>query len=137
MVHLHDLLIVLLLEVGGHGYGGAGFALLEVTGLGAHVKAHVADLVGLVVSVHGHDDGALEFVKDSLLVLLRLGRLARVSEALLSESLHLLIDQLEAVVNRQILADIVNDQVKAALENPGRREETWPGLDSVVKDFGF
>ena len=92
--------------------------MFEVTGLGAHVEAHVADLVGLMVSVHGHDDGALEFVKDSLLVLLRLGRLARVSEALLSESLHLLIDQLQAVVNRQILADIVNDQVKTTLENP-------------------
>ena len=90
-----------------------------------------------MVSVHGHDDGALEFVKDSLLVLLRLGRLARVPEALLSESLHLLIDQLEAVVNRQILADIVNNQVKTALENPGRREETWPGLDGIVEDFGF
>ena len=111
--------------------------MLKVARLRTHIKAHVADLVGLVVSVHGHDDGALELVKDSLLVLLWLGRLVRVSEALLSKSLHLLIDQLQAVVNRQILTDIVNDQVKTALENPRRCEETRPSLNGVVEYFCF
>lgn len=90
-----------------------------------------------MVAVHGHDDGALELIKDGFLVFLRLGRLIRIAEPLLSEALHLLVNQLQAVVNRQILADIVNDQIKTALENPGRCEKTWPGLDSIVKDFGF
>ena len=33
--------------------------------------------------------------------------------------LDLLIDQHQAVVNRQIFADIINDKVKTALEDPG------------------
>lgn len=118
LVHLQDLLIVLLFEVGGHRDGGASLSLLEIARLRAHIEAHVADLVGLVVAVHGHDDGALELIKHSLLVLLGLWCLVGVAVSLLSKALHLLIDQLETVVNRQILADIVNDQVEAALENP-------------------
>jgi len=111
--------------------------LLEVARFGAHIEAHITDLVSLVVAVHGHDDGALELIKDGFLVFLGLGRLVRVAGPLLSEALHLLINQLQAVVNRQILADVVNNQIETALENPGRCEETWPGLDSIVKDFGL
>jgi len=118
LVHLQNLLIVLLLEVGGHGDGGAGLTLLEIARLRAHIEAHIADFVSLVVAVARHDDGTLEFVEDGLLELLRLGWVAGVAETLLSEALHLLVDQLKTVVNRQILANIVDDEVEAALENP-------------------
>jgi len=94
LVHLEDLLIILLLEVGGHGDGGTGLSLLKVTRFRAHVEAHIADLISLVVSVAGHDDGALELVNDSFLELLWAGLLVRVPLALESESLHLLVNQL-------------------------------------------
>jgi len=70
------------------------------------------------MTVARHNDGTLEFIEDGLLELLRLRRMARVAETLLSEALHLLIDQLKAVVNRQILANIVDDEVEATLEDP-------------------
>jgi len=137
LVHLHDLLVVLLLEVGGHRDGGASLTLLEVARLGAHVEAHIGHLVGLVVSVAGHDDGALEFIDYRLLEFLHLGLLVGVSEALLSEPIHLLINQLKAVVNRQIFADVIDDEVETALENPGGSEESGPGLHGVVEDLGL
>jgi len=100
LVHLHDLHVVLLLEVGSHGNGGASLTLLEVAGLRAHVKTHVGYLVSLVVTVHGHNDGALEFVDHRLLELLHLRRVVGVPLALLTEPVHLVVNQLEAVVNR-------------------------------------
>ena len=137
LVHLQDLLIVLLLEVCCHRNGGTGFTLFEIARLWAHVETHIADLVGLVVTVARHDDSTFEFIEHGLLELLRLRRMARVSESLLSEPLHLLINQLEAVVNRQILTDIVDDEVEATLEDPRRREETRPCLHGVVENLGF
>ena len=137
LVHLHDLHVVLLLEVGSHRNGGASLTLLEVTGLRAHVKTHVGYLVGLVVTVHGHHDCTLEFVDHRLLELLHLRRVVAIPLALLSEPVHLVINQLEAVVNRQILADVVDDQIETSLEDPGGSEETWPGLDGVVKHLGL
>ena len=70
LLHLQDLLIILLFEVGGHGNRRAGLALLEVTGLGAHIETHIADLVGLMVAVARHNNSALELINDSLLNLL-------------------------------------------------------------------
>ena len=118
LIHFRDLLIVLLLEVGRHRDGSASLSLLEIARLGAHIKAHVAHLVGLVVPIHGHDNRTLELIKDSLLVFLCCRRLLGLSISLLPKLLDLLIDQLQAVVNRQIFADIVDDEVKTALENP-------------------
>lgn len=69
LIHFRDLLIVLLLEVRHHRDGSASLSLLEIARLWAHIEAHVADLVGLVVSIHGHDDGTLELVIDGLLEL--------------------------------------------------------------------
>lgn len=92
--------------------------MLEIACLGAHIKAHVADLVSLVVTVHCHDNSTLKLVKDSLLELF-LCRWRLLKAVLLCPGLlDLLIDQYQAVVNRQIFADIVNDEVKTALENP-------------------
>ena len=119
LIHFRDLLIVLLLEVGRHRDGSASLSLLEVARLRTHIKAHVAYLVGLVVTIHGHDNRTLEFIINSLLEFLCCWLLVSVAESLLSSLLDLLIDQLQAVVNRQIFADIVDDEVKTALENPG------------------
>ena len=119
LVHLPNLHVVLLLEVAGHGDGGAGLALLEVASLGAHVEAHIADFVRLMVAIHGHDDGAFEFIDDGLLEFSSLWHVIMVALALLAEALNLIVNQLEAIVNGQILADVVDDEVKATLENPG------------------
>ena len=137
LTHLSDLHVVLLFEIAGHGDGRAGLALLEVARLGAHVEAHIAHLVRLVVTVHGHDDSALELVDDGFLKLLVLGHMVRVALAFHSEALHLIVNQLKAIVNRQILADVVYDQVEAALEDPGRSEEAGPGLHSIVEGLGL
>ena len=49
----------------------------------------------------------------------------------------MLIDQVQAVVNRKIFADIVDDEIKSTLENPRRCEESRPGLHSIVEDFSL
>ena len=94
-------------------------------------------LVGLVVAVARHDDGALELVDDGLLDFLGAGRLVRVPEALLAEAVDLLVNEVQAVVNRQIFADVVDDEIKATLENPRGCEESRPGLHGVIEDFGL
>ncbi len=67
LLHLTDDLVVLLLEVGSHGDGCADLTLFKVASLRAHIKAHIAHLVGLVVSVTRHNDGTFKLVLDSLL----------------------------------------------------------------------
>ena len=100
LLHFQDLLIILLFEVSSHGNSRASLALLEVTGLRAHIETHIADLVRLMMAVARHDDSALELIDDSLLNLLASWRLVRVAVAFLAESFNLLIDQVQAVVNR-------------------------------------
>ena len=95
-----DLHVILLLEVGCHRDSGACLALLEVAGFGAHVEAHIGYLVRLVVAVHGHHDCPLELVDHHFVVLLSLGDVVRVPLALLLKPIHLVVNQLEAVVNR-------------------------------------
>ena len=137
LVHLSNLHIVLLSEVAGHRDSRASFALLEVAGFRAHVEANIADLVRLVVTIHSHDDGALELVDDGFLVLLLLWLMVGESLAFHSEALHLIVNQLQTIVNRQILANVVDDQIKTTLEDPGRSEEARPGLNSVVEGLGL
>jgi len=112
------LLVVLLAEVVYHGNCGASFSLLEAAGFRAHVPAHCADFVGLVVAVASHNDCVLEFIVDSLLDFVLLRWLAGIALALLCEADHLLVDELEAVVDGKILANVIDDQVNAALEDP-------------------
>jgi len=137
LVHFTDLHVVLLLKVAGHRDCRASLALFEIARLGAHVEAHVADLVRLVMTIHGHDDGALELVNDGFLVLRLFWDMVGVALTFDAEALHLIVNQLEAIVYRQILADIIDDQVEASLEDPGGGEETWPGLDGVVERLGL
>jgi hypothetical protein len=92
LCHLHDLLIVLLLEVSRHGDSRASITLLEVASLRAHVKSHIAHLVSLVVTVASHDNGSPELVLHGLLVLLSARLVLRVAHFLLSEAIHLLVD---------------------------------------------
>ena len=70
LLHLLDLLIILLFEVGCHRNSSASFALFEVTGLGAHVETHITDFISLMVAIARHDDSALKLINDSLLDLL-------------------------------------------------------------------
>ena len=53
------------------------------------------------------------------------------------KALDLLVDQGEAIVDGKILGDIVNDEVKPTLEDPGRSEESWPSLNGIIEDLGF
>ena len=66
-----------------------------------------------------------------------LGNLVGVACSLCLEATHLLFDEVKAVVDRQIFGDVVDDQVKTALEDPRGREEARPGLHRVVKGLGL
>ena len=79
----------------------------------------------------------LELVVYSFLSFDGLGRLASVPLTFLGEAHHLLVDELEAVIDGQILADVVDDEVDAALEDPRRREKAGPGLNGIVKDLSL
>ena len=57
--------------------------------------------------------------------------------AFVTEADHLLVDELKAVLNRKVLRDVVDNQVKSFLENPRRSEEARPGLHCVVEGFGL
>ena len=94
-----DLLVVLLFEIKHHRDSGTGVALFELASVWAHVKSDVADLVCLVMTVASHDDGTLEFIDDGLLDFRVLWLLVGETLALLVETLDLLINQLEAVVD--------------------------------------
>ena len=118
LVETHDLLVVLLAEVVHHGNGGSGLSLLEAAGFRAHIPANGADFVSLVVTVAGHNDCMFEFIVDCLLDFVLLGWLPGVALALLSKADHLLVDELEAVVDGKVLADVVDDQIDTTLEDP-------------------
>lgn len=61
----------------------------------------------------------------------------RVASTLLLKTSHLLLDQVETVVDRQVFGNVVNDQVQASLEDPRRGEEARPGLNSIVEGLGL
>jgi hypothetical protein len=118
LVEGHNLFVVLLAEVLHHGDGLTGLTLLEARSLRTHVPAHAADLVGFVVTVAGHHDSVLKLVVDSFLNFNSFWWFTGVALALLSEAHHLLIDKLKTVVDGEILADVVDDEVDSALEDP-------------------
>jgi hypothetical protein len=61
LVEIHNLNIVLLLEVQHHGNSFSDFSLLKLAGLRCHVILDGANLVRLVLSVSCHNDGTFEF----------------------------------------------------------------------------
>lgn len=90
-----------------------------------------------MVPIASHDDSMLELVVYSFLSFDGLGRLASITLTFLGEAHHLLVDKLEAVIDGEILADVVDDEVDAALEDPRRREKAGPGLNGVVKNLSL
>jgi hypothetical protein len=112
------LLVVLLFEVVSHGDGGSGVSLLELAGLGAHVETYVGHLVSFVVSIASHHNCALKLIDNGFMELYLLWWLVGVAGPPLSKPVHLLVDELEAVVDGKILGYVVNDEVEASLEYP-------------------
>lgn len=41
------------------------------------------------------------------------------------------------MVHREELGNVIDNQVETLLEDPGRGEESWPGLDLVLESFGL
>jgi hypothetical protein len=71
------------------------------------------------MAVAGHDDGSFEFVVDRFLYFFHCRRLVRVPLPLFGEPPGLFVDQFQAIVNRKVLGDVVDDKVEPALEYPG------------------
>jgi len=67
LIKTDDLLVVLLLEIHDHGDCCSLLALFELASFGAHVPTHGAHLVGLVMAVACHDNGAFEFIVNRFL----------------------------------------------------------------------
>lgn len=89
------------------------------------------------MTVASHNDGMFEFIINGFLNFIYFGRFSGKPLSFVCKSDHLLVNQLETIVDREILADVVYNQVNSTLENPRRGEETRPGLNSVVKDLGL
>lgn len=137
LVKVHDLFIILLLEIKDHRNCCSGFALLKLACWRAHIKPYIADFIRLMVAIASHHNSSFKFVVDRLLNLVLFWLFVWVPLPLLNKSGCLLINELKTVVNWQIFWDIVNNQIKSALEYPGRCEKTWPRLDRVVKRLGL
>jgi hypothetical protein len=99
LIEGHNLFVVLLAEVVHHRDSLAGLSLFKAARLRAHVPAHSRNLVGFVVAVACHDNGMLKFIIDSLLNFVLLRRFSSVPLSFLSETDHLLVDQLKTVVH--------------------------------------
>ena len=84
-----------------------------------HVKSYVADFVGLMVTIAGHYNGTFEFINDGFLDFMGFWLLIGVSLTSLMQTFDLFVDQGEAIVDGKIFGDIVNDEVKSTLEDPG------------------
>jgi len=78
-----------------------------------------------------------EFIVNGFLNFLSLRNFTGESLSFSRESDHLFVYQFETVVYGKILADVVDDQVDAALENPRTGEEAGPALNGVIEDFGL
>ena len=92
--------------------------MFKARGLWAHVPSYTAHFVGFMVTITCHNNSMFELIVNSFLHLDSLGGLTGVALPLLGKAHHLFVDQFEAVVDRKVLADIVDDQVNAALEDP-------------------
>ena len=90
-----------------------------------------------MVAVASHHNCSFELIVDVLLDFNLFWCIVWVALSLLDKSLCLLIDQVKTVVHGQIFRDVVNDQIKTALENPRRGEKSWPGLNGIVKCLGL
>ena len=71
-----------------------------------------------MMTVASHNDSVLEFIIHGLLNFHSLWGLTCEFYTFLSKTHHLFVDKFEAIVDREILAYVVDDQVDAALEDP-------------------
>ena len=104
--------------------------MLEFAAFRSHIPADGVKLVGLEESVPGHDDVSVEFIVYGLLSSFFVCFSSLVT-LLVIASLHLLFDKGEAVVDRQILRNIIDDQIQSPLEDPRRGKVAWPRLHVV------
>jgi hypothetical protein len=137
LVKTHNLLVVLRSEVLDHGDRLTCFSLFKSTSLWAHIPSDCADLISLVMTITGHDNCVFEFIVNGFLDLNSLWRFASKSLSFVRKSDHLLINQLETIVNWKVLADVVNNQVNSALEDPRWGKKARPGLNGVIENFGL
>lgn len=89
------------------------------------------------MTVAGHYNCMLEFIVNGFLYFDGFRWLSGITLSLACKANHLLVDQLEAIVDWKILTDVVDDQIDTTLENPRGSEETGPGLNSIVENFGL
>jgi hypothetical protein len=76
------------------------------------------NFVGFVMAIASHDDSVFKFIINGFLNFNGLRCFSSESLALVGKPDHLLINQLETIVNREVFADVVNNQVNTALEDP-------------------
>ena len=132
-----DLLIILLFEIQDHRYCGSGISLFKFARVRTHIKPDIAHLIGLMVSVTRHNYCAFEFIDDGFVHFLVFRCLISETLAFVVETFNLLINKLEAIVDGKILRDVVDNKIESSLEDPRRCEESWPGLNSIIKGFCF
>jgi len=109
LIEVHNLNVVLLLEVEDHGNGLTDLALLELASLWRHVPLDRAYIVGFVLAVARHDDGTLELFIDGHRNFFLIGSFSHKAHPLFFESGDLLLYEFQAVVNREVLRDVVNN----------------------------
>jgi hypothetical protein len=107
LIEVHNLNIVLLLEVQNHRNGLSDLTLFELARLGSHVVLDCTDLVGFVLTISSHDDGSFEFFVNSLGNFLICGWFSHKSLTFFFEALSLFLDELQTVINGKILGDVV------------------------------
>ena len=71
-----------------------------------------------MVSIASHDNCAFELIDNGFVELYLLWWLVSVAGPPLGKPVHLLVDQLEAVVDGKILRYVVNDEIETSLEYP-------------------
>lgn len=109
LVQAHDLFVVLLAEILDHRNCLTCFTLFKARSFWAHVPSYTTNFVGFMVTITCHNNSMFEFIVNSLLYLDSFGWLSGIALPLLGKAHHLFIDQFEAVVDREVLADIVDD----------------------------
>ena len=89
------------------------------------------------MTVASHNNRMFEFIVNGFLGFIDFWDFSSKSLSFVRKSDHLLIDQLETVVDGKIFADVVDNQVDSTLEDPRRGEEPGPGLNGVIEYLGL
>lgn len=87
------------------------------------------------MTIASHDNSMFELVVNGFLNFNGLWCFSSKSLALVGKPDHLLINQFETIIYGKVLANVINNQVNTALEDPRGSKETGPSLNSVIKYF--